>query len=52
MDAPTCRCGKQMTFLFDNKVTELWVCPAPSCGRVLVKQKTATAGVFYRKEAE
>ncbi|MBA7470305.1 hypothetical protein ES707_05588 [subsurface metagenome] len=50
MDAPTCRCGKRMTFLFDNKVTELWACPPPSCGRVLVKQKRATTGVFYRIE--
>ena len=52
MRAPTCRCGKQMTFVFDNKVAELWACPAPSCGRVLVKQKTATTGVFYRKETK
>jgi hypothetical protein len=50
MEKPTCRCGKEMDFLFDNKVAELWCCPAPSCGRVLLKQKKATQGTFYRKE--
>ncbi|MBA7651751.1 hypothetical protein ES703_59570 [subsurface metagenome] len=50
MGKPICLCGKEMDFLFDNKVAELWCCPAPSCGRVLLKQKKATQGTFYRKE--
>lgn len=50
MGKPICLCGKEMDFLFDNKVAELWCCPAPSCGRVLLKQKKEAQGTFYRKE--
>ncbi len=48
MDKPTCLCGKEMTFLMDNKKQAIWECP--NCGRLVLRPKYADWQRWYSPE--
>ena len=49
LNKPTCICREEMTFLMDNKKSEIWQCQ--SCHRILLRSKVSIAQVWYVPEA-